>query len=64
MDRMKEEAQRWRAKAEECRAIAATLSDLEAKATFLQMAESYERRAELRELVPPRRTETPIQKTS
>jgi hypothetical protein len=53
MQNRTDEAARWRAKAEECRNIAASLSDPEAKATFLQMAESYERRAELRDWVKP-----------
>jgi hypothetical protein len=53
MQNRSDEAARWRAKAEECRNIAATLTDPEAKATFQQMAESYERRAELREWVKP-----------
>jgi hypothetical protein len=53
MDRKKkDQAVEWRAKADECRSIAATLSDPEARATFMQMAESYVRRAELREGAP------------
>jgi hypothetical protein len=53
MEHRSDEAARWRAKAEECRKIAAGLTDPEAKATFQQMAESYERRAELRAWVKP-----------
>ena len=48
MQNNQDEVRRWKAKAEECRSIASTLTDPEARATFLQMAESYERRAEMR----------------
>ncbi len=53
MDNQSDKAARWRAKAEECRLIAQSMTDPTARAAFVQMAEVYERRAGQQEPMRP-----------